>query len=853
MWPLRGAAWISGFSRPRQTSDEVTRGRSGVVNPAGRVVYIMATMNRTRLSLLALLLVGAPAYAAAQGTPPGQCALPDTVRVTGNVRVTERAILNGSGFAPRVALTPAALAKGIRDLYALGQFDDVRVTCEVAGDQTALVVTVVERPVLGTVRVQGASIVGENTLLGKVGLDTGMPLDPARVSRALARIDSIYESRGYYLAEAALDTIPLGQNRVDLEITIDEGSRLAGSGVVIEGNERIPDQEIVGAMESKPEGFLWYKRGAFDETKLAADVGQRIPALYARRGFIDAQVLQDTLIVDRERGKGLIRLTIREGEQYKVGRFDVVGNQRFSTEDVRAFYPFTDEGPTLTQRVTGFVRRRTYYEDVFDSTRWEEATQSLLTAYNNEGYISAQVNPVVERAVGSDSQPIVNLRWEVIERNPSIINRVEIVGNDYTEESCIRRQLSTVPGDVFNRDRLLRSYNQIANLGFFEAPMPPPDVEQANEEGDVDVIFRVKEKRTGNVNFGASMGQGTGIGGFIGLDQPNLFGQCKRGAVQWQFGRYINDANLSYTDPAIRESNYSGTVNVYRTQAKYNIANLGRSLRTGGSLRFGFPIPRSPFTRAFISYGGETVSFGQEGLLGQQDSLLQGGRELRSTLGLDLTRDTRIDLPFPSAGAMQTFSAQLNGGPLGGTADYQRYTGEARGYVTVAQFGGNRVGSQPMKVVMGITGRAGAVYGDPGAFFSVAQFAMGGVQFGEQLRGYPEFSITPAGFDPQGENRATRASFANVFFSTTAELGLRFNQSLYLNTFLDAGNTWREARQFNPTRLFRGAGVGVSVVTPLGPLGLDYAYGFDQYVRGVNGQIIPAPKWQFHFRLGQLF
>ena len=125
----------------------------------------------------------------------------------------------------------------------------------------------------------------------------------------------------------------------------------------------------------------------------------------------------------------------------------------------------------------------------------------------------------------------VDLRWEVEEGAPAIINRIEIVGNDYTTEQCIRDQLVILPGDVYNQQRLIQSWQSIGNLGFFETPLPPPDRDRVNEQGDIDLIFRVKEKRTGNVNFGASMGQGTGFGGFIGLDQPNLFGHVQARCV----------------------------------------------------------------------------------------------------------------------------------------------------------------------------------------------------------------------------------------------------------------------------------------------------------------------------------
>jgi outer membrane protein insertion porin family len=124
------------------------------------------------------------------------------------------------------------------------------------------------------------------------------------------------------------------------------------------------------------------------------------------------------------------------------------------------------------------------------------------------------------------------------------------------------------------------------------------------------------------------------------------------------------------------------------------------------------------------------------------------------------------------------------------------------------------------------------------------------VQFGEMLRGYPEFSITPTGFSGStGTYNAQRNSFGNAFFTSTAEVGLRVSQQLYINVFYDAGNMWAHPREIDPSRLFRGAGLGASVVTPLGPLGLDWAYGFDR--TDAFGR--PDPKFQLHFRLGQFF
>jgi outer membrane protein insertion porin family len=152
--------------------------------------------------------------------------------------------------------------------------------------------------------------------------------------------------------------------------------------------------------------------------------------------------------------------------------------------------------------------------------------------------------------------------------------------------------------------------------------------------------------------------------------------------------------------------------------------------------------------------------------------------------------------------------------------------------------------------MLGFTVRSGFVFGNTGPFFPTQEFSMGGVQQGEPLRGYEEFTITPAGYVSEGSAlQARRESFGKAYFSSTAEVGARISQTVYTSMFFDAGNVWTSPRDFNPTRMFRGAGVGVSLVTPLGPLGLDYAYGFDRLDQFGR----PDPGWKLHFKLGQIF
>jgi outer membrane protein insertion porin family len=144
---------------------------------------------------------------------------------------------------------------------------------------------------------------------------------------------------------------------------------------------------------------------------------------------------------------------------------------------------------------------------------------------------------------------------------------------------------------------------------------------------------------------------------------------------------------------------------------------------------------------------------------------------------------------------------------------------------------------------LGLTGEVGMLFGDRSSLnrFPFERFWMGGVQFGRPLRGYDETTITPGGYFDRGDSRVgLEDRLGDAYMRLSAEYAVRFGNTVSLSLFYDAGNLWRRPGEINPTRLMRGAGVGVTLVTPFGPLGLDYAYGFDKTV----------PGWQLHFNFG---
>jgi outer membrane protein insertion porin family len=781
------------------------------------------------------LVLGVPAALLAQDQQPPTI---DSIAVVGNGRLTASQIIGTSGLIAKQPVNYRDIQRAITALFRTGQFDDVVVEQQPLGDGLMLTLRVKERPVLEKWAIRGVTKLSEGEVKGRVKLTEGRPLDRNAVEGSRASIDSLYKHEGYYNAQVKVLELPQTDARLRLVFDVDEGQRVAISQVAIDGNEHYSDKQVVKHMATRPEGFWWFQKGEYDERKVDQDVRERLPHWYADNGYVDMQVTRDSLVADSAGGKAVLHLTVNEGQPYQVGSFDIDGNRRFSSEELQALYPF---GPV------GSAGEPKGPPQAFNRSAWDAATEKVQNLYANNGYIYAQIEPAEIRRTGPDGKPVVDLRWTIREGSPATINKVEIVGNDVTHERVIREAIVMLPGDLFSRERLIRSYQNVSNLGFFQQPLPSPDVKPAANGVDVDIIFRVEERRTGNINFGASLGQGTGVGGFLGLEEPNLFGRGKRGKLQWQFGKNINDFTLSYTDPAIRESRISGTVSLFDSRARYTIGDLGRRKQTGGSVQFGFPFLGSRYTRFFTSYSYQRVRYTE----GSADLRARFSCSAcsRSTLGASVLRDTRIGLPFATGGSLTNVSGELNGGFLGGTGDYRKVDLEGRWYAPLGTMGGGGQLGAGVQFVLGLTAKSGFIFGDAGPFFTEL-YSLGGVQYGIPLRGYDEFSITPNGFDPSASgSQASPDAFGKSYAAFTVEAGARVSQSLYVDAFFDAGNVYRSARQWDPTRLFRGAGFGAAVISPLGPIGIDLGYGFDK----VDGQGRPKPGWQLHFKLGNFF
>ncbi len=814
------------------------------LRPCGSAAVLTAAL------LTAALWAASPAWAQQptqppQGTVQGVQRIPvDSVVVFGASRVKTADVRTVFGITNGDTITYRDIERGIKRLYASGQYKDVQVFARggaTTGTPVTLVLQLEEEPYVSGVEVHGLVHVGAGALEDSSGVKNGGAYNPQKVAEAEARVRRQLSQKGYQVRkiEHKLEPMPGKTNEYRLVFDVDEGGRVAIADVGFEGNKVFDAGDLKGAMATKPEGFFWFRQGNYDEDKLRKDVRENIPAYYAAHGYIDAAVTGDTLVVDPVTGKGKLILKISEGPQYRLAGFEVRGNHHFPTEELKKYFT-QEKGGLLSGLGLGGSRDTT----IFDQEAFDKATEKVQQLYSNDGYLYARIEPVINRDTAQGHE-VVNVAWEVTEGQPAYVNKVMIAGNTFTHERIIRKQVLLLPGDVYSEDRLIQSYRNISNLGFFDSPMPAPKIDP-DDKGDVNITFNVKEKQTGSINFGTAVGGGTGVAGFLGYDQPNLFGQAKSGHLRWEFGKYSNDLEASYTDPTVLDSDISGTFSLFSARDRFFTFSEGQRRRTGGSFRFGLPMPTDRTGRTVLFVGYSLARTTYEKFEDQNSALFSLPPGIQSTISFDLVRNT-LDSPiFPTAGTKQEFQADLNGGPLGGDANFQKYQVTGQWYVPVGQLGGSGLGSGGVRFALGLTAQAGWLFGNASRF-PFERFWMGGVQFGLPLRGYDETTITPTGYIARCNATAgcppLEDRLGDSYMRLSAEYAARISSNLSLSLFYDAGGLYRTPREFDPTRLMRGAGIGASIVTPFGPLGFDYAYGFDK----------DKPGWQLHFKFGQGF
>lgn len=562
-----------------------TRRPSAGVDDSQPDVMMTRPLPRRLLALALAAALAAPAWA--QSVDPFTVT---DIRIDGLQRISAGTVFTYLPVERGDRIDSARAAEAIRALYRTGFFDDVRLDRQ--GD--ILVVTVTERPAINKLTVTGNKDIKTEDLmkgLGEAGLREGDTYDRLALDRIRQELTRQYNNRGKYNVEITPTVARLDRNRVDLTITIKEGKAAKIRHINLVGTEKLDEEQILDAWESRPSNWLsWYRRDdQYSREKLSGDL-ERLNAFYLDRGYVDFSVDSTQVAISPERQDVYITAGITEGDQYKVAKVELAGDTVLPREQV--------ERLVLVKP-----------DQIFSRRLIELSSDSITATLGNIGYAFAQVNPIPDVDRGNKT---VDLTLEVVPGPRVSVRRIQVKGNTRTSDEVIRREMRQFEGAWFSQAAVDRSKIRLQQLGFFEQV----DVETQPVPGtpdQVDVVFNVKETTSGSFVFGVGYSQLSGLTTQIQLSQSNFLGSGNRVAVQAQRNRFVQRYDFSYTNPYFTDNGLSlGYQLSYREfdNADFNTAQYSTTSRIG-QVVLGLPITETDTVSLMVGADSNQIFVGE--------------------------------------------------------------------------------------------------------------------------------------------------------------------------------------------------------------------------------------------------
>jgi outer membrane protein insertion porin family len=700
---------------------------------------------------------------------------------------------------------PERGTQAIRALYASGLFKDVRL--EVDGD--VLVVVVDERPAIATIDMTGVREFDREQVLKSlrdVGLAEGRIFDRSLLERAEQELRRQYLSRGLYGVEVKTTVTPIERNRVNVSMAVEEGEIARIRAITFTGNKVFGDSVLRGQMElSTPNWLSWYtKRDQYSRQKLAADL-ETVRSFYLNRGYLDFRLESVQVSISPDRRDIFVSVNLHEGERYTVAGVKLAGEMLGLEAELE---PLVDVKPG----------------EVFNAERLNAVAQRVTDRLSTLGYAFATANPIPE--ADRDKREVA-FTILIDPGRRVYVRRVNIAGNTRTRDEVIRREVRQYEAAWFDSDKVRLSRDRIDRLGFFESvTMDTPPVPTAPDQ--VDVNINVKERATGNIQFGAGYSSTEGVVLTAGLSQQNLFGSGNALSLEVNTSRANRVLAVSHTNPYVTADGISRSVELFdRTSdlARLGLASVGFSTRGGGVV---YGVPFTEFDRVFFGLRFERTKidltpFSPQRYVEYVDAFGETSDGLALTVGW--SRDNRDNLLVPQRGNYQRAFAEVGLPVL--DLQYYRLNYQYQQFWPIT----NRI----TLAFNGEVGYGGGYSGDAFPFFK--NYFVGGIG---SVRGYEGGSLGPRDINgnPLGGNRRVNASVEALVPIPGADRTLRGL------AFFDVGQVWgqdvRRDAQGNPViennmityenqRIELGdlrysAGIGVAWISPLGPLKLSFAY-----------------------------
>ena len=747
-----------------------------------------------------------------------------SVEITGNRRISREAVLSHIQTASGEPFVQENINADLKRLHEWGPFSSIQIDVkELPGGEVAVVFMVEEKPIVSKIVFEGNREFDDKKLREEIKTATGEILSETQLNEDINTIYKLYEDEGYYQTRINYEIkIDRDSGEAVIYISIAEGHKIRVKEITIKGAVNLDASDIRGVMETHAQSlFSILHRGFFKEEEFNTDL-ERIPMYCRSQGYLDMKILNVEKTIGAG-GAGLyITITISEGKQYHTGEVRVVGNENFPVEDLEMLLPLK----------TG---------DVFSFEALRKDSMAIRDFYFARGYIDADINP---RTVLNQTTGRMDITYAIQENQISYINRIDITGNKITRDIVIRRELLVQPGEIFNGIKVKRSQERLQNLGFFQRvsidPLPTkiPDKK--------DLIVRLEEKKTGEFMFGVGYSSEDDFIGFVEIGQgnfdlfnpPYFMGDGQKLKIRAEFGSSKSNYEVSFVEPWLFGIPLSFGVDLYRRTnawADYSEKRLGGDIRLRKLL--------TAFTQLGLTYRLENVDIYDVDDDADWSIQSEEGTNLISSLTPSITRDTRDSFLIPTRGMKNTLACQVAGGVLGGAKDFIKTTFDTSFYVSI--FEGH---------ILGFRYRAGTAqpYDDTDMVPVYERYFLGGAN---TIRGFRYREIGPEGTDPRTGLPNGDPVGGDSMMMGSVEYTFPIIEMVRGALFCDIGNVWaaKDWELNDPIfgeqwfrNLQSGAGIGLRLYLPIGPIKLDY--GWPLHTDGWNDT-----GGRFHFNIGYAF
>jgi outer membrane protein insertion porin family len=786
-------------------------------------------------------------------------------------------LLSGLNIGDRVTVPGEKFSAAIENLWKQGLFEDVKIVAtKIQGDKIFLRIDVVERPRLSRFAFKGVTKNEADDLREKIKLNKGKVVTEALLS------DTRYRVKEFFINKAYLDVVvdlrqekdPKLDNAVILYIDIKKGYKIRIKDINIAGNNSIKTWKLRRNFKEtkRRRWFNPFNQGKYDEDNYIVDKKALI-AKYNEKGFRDAKIVKDSMYrVGKKRVS--FDITISEGSKYYFRNITWVGNSKYSSK--------------VLSDVLGIKKG-----DVFDQTQLDAKLfanpngSDISSLYMDEGYLFFNVSPV-ETMVSGDS---IDLEMRVYEGKQATIDKVTIVGNTKTNDRVILREIRTKPGQLFRRSDVIRSQRELSQLGYFdpEKMNVTPTPNQAT--GTVDIEYTVEEKPSDQIELSGGYGGGRVVGtlgvSFNNFSGKNFFkkdawrplpsGDGQRLSVRAQSnGLYYQSYNISFTEPWLggRKPNALSVTGYYSVQTngqkkkitdesgakilnpdRASLDIVGLSVGLGKRLKWPddyFTLYQEVSYQYYVLQNYASIfSFSN----GYANNIYYKAAIQRNSVDKPIfeTRGSLIALtgqwtpPYSAFNGRDYSSPTLTDQDRFKFVEYQKYKFTTTFFTPLTNKRGPE-GKEARNLVL----RTSAGFG----FLTTYNAKVGQSPFerfylgGSGLTGYAldgREIIALRGYDDQSLSASNGSSYI-VKYSAELRFPVTLNPqaTIYVLGFTEGGNSWSRARDFNPFKVYRSAGLGVRVFLPMfGLLGFDYGWRLDDVPSNRGMQ-----KGQFHFTIG---